>query len=769
MNISKCLRVNYSHHLNRKLYLEAPYYLFRSRVQISKGGIITQHINNINTKGEKVHKGENNYTNKCNNDGLNEGPYKHEEKGSRRRPVFTDRKVNNALNETIRVFRDLDTAYHFVKLQPKVSSTPLVSRIFWLKFANHTRDKLDLLEAWNQATTLPMSVEDAESDWVSSVQDQFVSRLCQALPEYDYDQLANITYSLGLLNNRLEHLNTLTSMVDSNLAKKMKEKLKKTDVTEEDIDQSLRIAFIWLRRGMETPHSHKSQLSGLHNRALIEILYSTHLSALTPAQTVFLLFLAGVQRELPDCRADMDPGQGFSLPNPLSEKLSCVLPLLSHREVGVVCHSLHQAHVYIETHHSAVRQAALHCLLNFPESDIVRDQFTLTGVTKFMRKRGSENTKHVVAIMEKFKPHLYSLNTYTKLRLLQFIIPGKPSPEYSREFTSKLCKSMVGQLNQMRLKDLEQFTFCLYFLNHRSINRVISKEIGESMLKCDWANVRSGKSFVFLVTFLARVGRFEEESINQIIEKANSCKMKNLHTDSGLAEAIQFLFQLNIPWVRKAKTTYIINFIQRNRFVCRNSLAHVLELDCIRELYDLNCERLDPDLRKTLTEFLHSLPEYQYSYQVTEDGRIESSWFKDENRSLVQRDLSVILGGADHVWCGHPFPHSTSPVLIYALDKEGQPVTIPTDFCCFTSDSIISRALDKDYVWTAVIVPSKGMMDWRGNQFGPVNYKVEHLKKLGYKIRVVFWVDYLGALKAKRNLAFLRKLLKVNTSKKKIQ
>jgi len=743
MNILKCLKV-------RNKYLEASS-SFQFRVMRSKVPTITQlmHVNTnaIKTKEEQVQgKVTDLQQDDC-------------QTGFKRRPIFTNRKVHNALNQTINVFRDLDTTYHFVKLQPKVSSSPLVSRIFWLKFANHTRDKLDLLEAWNQATTLPTCTDDnTDSDWVSSVQDQFVSRLCQALLEYDYDQLGNITHSLGLLNNRLEHLNTLTSMVDSNLTTRMKEKFKSTNVTEEDIDQSLRIAYIWLRRGMETPH--RSQLTGLHNRALVEILFSTHLPDLTPAQTVFLLFLAGVQRELPDCRAAMDTGQGVSLPSTLYEKLSSVLPLLSHREVGVVCHSLHQAHVYIETHHSAVRQAALHCLLNFPESDIVRDQFTLTGVTKFMRKRGSENTRHVVTIMEKYKPHLHKLNTYTKLRMLQFILPGKPSPENSREFISELCESMVGHLNQMRLKDLEQFTFCLYFLNHKNINRRISKEIGESMLKCDWANVRSGKSFVFLVTFLARMGRFEVDSINQILEKANRCKMNNLHKDSGLAEAIQFLFQLNIPWVRKAKTTYIINFIQRNRFVCRNSLAHVLELDCIRELYNLKCEKLDPDLRKTLTEFLHSLPEYQHSYQETRDGRIESSWFKDDNRSLVQRDLSTILGGDDHVWCGHPFPHSTTPVLIFAQNKQGQPVTIPTDFCCFTSDSIISRVLDQDHIWTAVVVPSKGMMDWKGNQFGPVDYKLEHLKMLGYRTRVVFWVDYLGSLKARRNLSFLRKLLK---------
>lgn len=232
------------------------------------------------------------------------------------------------------------------------------------------------------------------------------------------------------------------------------------------------------------------------------------------------------------------------------------------------------------------------------------------------------------------------------------------------------------------------------------------------MLLCDWADVRSGRSFVFLVTFLARLGRFEVDSINQIMSKANKCKMKKLHTDSGLASAIEFLFELNIPWVRDVKTTYIIKFIQRNRFLCRISMTRPRAL------------------------------------------------------SNVQHDLSLILGGPDRVWCGHPFPHSTSSVLIFAQDHEGQPISITSSFCCYTSHSIISRVPDMDLLWTAVVVPSKGMMDWHGNHFGPVAYKLEQLVMLGYRTQVVNWVEYFRALKERNNLKFLRNLLIVKQNKK---
>eukprot|EP00092_Neocalanus_flemingeri_P030050 GFUD01032626.1.p1 GENE.GFUD01032626.1~~GFUD01032626.1.p1 ORF type:complete len:825 (+),score=217.37 GFUD01032626.1:35-2509(+) len=803
MNILKCLRGDLKclTNMNRKLvFLEAKRHFKQSSYYPSYTSAIISQLIKLNTKSIKQTKSES--TEQLNTDENSKRHVKNSQviledsadklaadetkMNYKRKPIFSNRKIHNGLNQTISVLRDNDSSYQFLKLQPPFSSSPEVSRIFWFKFATHTRDKLDLLEAWNLATTLSPSSEQNTSntsDWESCVQDQFVSRLCQALPEYNYGQLADITYNLGLLNHRLDQLNLLTSLVDSNLTNRMKEKLRTDKVAEEDIDQCLKVSFIWLRRGMET-HSHPvrsdnnkdstiraeppvSKLKGLHNTAMLEILLSDHLFLLTPSQLVFCLFLAGVHRELPGCRADNNPGQGFPLPPNLYTKLSSALPLLTQREVGVVCHSLHQAHLYLETEHSTVRQAALNCLLEFPDSHIVRDQFTVSGVAKFMKKRGSENTRQVIAIMKKYKPHLYSLNSYTKLRLLQFILPGKPSPEDSKEFMSDLCQSMSGQMSQMRLKDLEQFTFCLFFLNHKDLSDNISAEIAQAMLLCDWADVRSGRSFVFLITHLARLGRWEVESMSQIIREANKCKMKKLHTDSGLASAIEFLFGLNIPWVREVNTTYIIKFIQRNRFLCRNSLFQVLELDCIRELHGLsNCERLNPQLRKTLTAFFHSLPEYKcynnVSSAMTPGGKIVSTNFNDQTKSFVQRDLATILGGSDRVWCGHPFPHSTSSVLIFAQDQEGRPVQIPPRFNCYTSHSIISRVPDLDLSWTAVVVPSKGLMDWQGNQFGPVRYKLEDLATLGYRTKVVNWVEYFRALKERNNLNFLRNVLNIN-------
>ena len=48
-----------------------------------------------------------------------------------------------------------------------------------------------------------------------------------------------------------------------------------------------------------------------------------------------------------------------------------------------------------------------------------------------------------------------------------------------------------------------------------------------------------------------------------------------------------------------------------------------------------------------------------------------------------------------------------------------------------------------------MVVPSKQLMVWRGNQFGPGVYKVKNLNVLGYNTNVIDWVEYYRALKGK--------------------
>ena len=100
-------------------------------------------------------------------------------------------------------------------------------------------------------------------------------------------------------------------------------------------------------------------------------------------------------------------------------------------------------------------------------------EFTLTEVAKLMKKRVTVNTSYVLSVIKKYKPHLHSLNSDTKIRLHYL------------------------------------FSFCLFLLNNNyTDDSVAIHHIAQAMMKWNFENAWSGRLFVFLV------GRVEADSMN---------------------------------------------------------------------------------------------------------------------------------------------------------------------------------------------------------------------------------------------------------------
>ena len=698
-----------------------------------------------------------------------------ESSSNKRQSLVMRRKLHEGLNKTLNIFRDLDPKYSFLKISPPVPNIDVkqISSSFWLKFASHTQDRLDLLEAWHlmaSQSRLEEEEGEGESGLVRGFQEeQIILKIIRHFPDYSYHQLSQLTFNLEVLRSRPQLKKQFTRSLHFHLTRKMKEIIMREDCRPEEISQCLAVSFVLLRADIEyniepATGRREHRLRGGHNSALLELLLSHHLASLSPTQLVYSLFLAAVQKEYPGCgyRAE---GQGFPLPARLYDKLSSVMGELSPHEVGVVCHSLHQVHFHLQTKHSAVRQAALNCLLTFPDSFILKDQFVVGSIAKFLLKRGSENHQHVVRVMEKYRPHLHSMDAMNSIRLLQFILPGKLSANQSRPFIEALCQSLENRLVEMRLKDLEKLAFGLFFLNHEDVNRNMRGKLAQAMLKCNWSDVKSGKSFVFIVNFLAKMGEFEIDSINKIVSEANKNKhnMTNLSTDLGLAKAIGFLFELNIPFVREVNTKYVLKFVQGNRVLCRNSLFCLLELDCLRELYRVDCQPLDGELRAALTEFFHSQPEWEFlssSEEYMDDhGQISPGTFNEQTKGFIHRDLVNILGDERFLWSAHPFPHSSSSIILIRKDKRGKFKMFPNTFQTFSQNGLESVEEEEDE-FTAILVPSKSQTDFKGIAYGPLKMKIEHLKLLGYKPLVIFWPVYYKMFKERKNLNYLRNIIK---------
>ena len=466
---------------------------------------------------------------------------------------------------------------------PSVAESP-VSPHFWLSFASLTKDKQDVLEAWKLAS----SSQDA------SLQQEVISRLHKNLPNYSYSELASITYNLSLLRHAPDQLAELTSLLDHHLTERMREMMVKPGM--EQIEECLRVAFMWLRMMMQL-RGGMGPLGG-HNRALLNLLLTHHLHQLGPRHLVVALVVAGVHRTVPfrTKSSALTNDTGSPLPASLARALATSLPVLDHREVGVVCHALHRCGLYLETGHTEVRKLLLGSLISFPDSSVLRHEFAVGSIAKFLKRRGSESHSAVVATIAKYQPHLRHINIFTRIRLLQFVTTGFCAPEETLAFVEEFCAASKPELASMRIKDLEKMAFCLYYLNHEQVNAEYAPLIADAVQKCSWDGVKASLSFVYLTSLLAKLGcKGMEESMSRVLEAANSIEsMENLDTDKGLVDAVQFLIQLNIPAHQQVSMQG--SMVKKNRARIRNSLLQLLDIDSIREIQELKVTPLRYEL-----------------------------------------------------------------------------------------------------------------------------------------------------------------------------
>ena len=83
----------------------------------------------------------------------------------------------------------------------------------------------------------------------------------------------------------------------------------------------------------------------------------------------------------------------------------------------------------------------------------------------------------------------------------------------------------------------------------------------------------------------------------------------------------------------------------------------------------------------------------------------------------------------------------------------------PNTFQTFSQNGLESVEEEEDE-FTAILVPSKSQTDFKGIAYGPLKMKIEHLKLLGYKPLVIFWPVYYKMFKERKNLNYLRNIIK---------
>ena len=190
--------------------------------------------------------------------------------------------------------------------------------------------------------------------------------------------------------------------------------------------------------------------------------------------------------------SELNQGQGFSC-YPLY-RTSCPLPSLSWpTEIQGWCTTPSSTTRHISTWRLRRAQCRQTGWAHFPWVTLYWDQSLLwwLGCPRSWR-RGAVRTTAMCTL---------PLNSATKLRLLQFILLGKPLPEGSREFMTELCQSM------------------------------------------NWP-VRSEETEGSWPVHLLHLLPHQQGAQWQIIGTANKCIMKNIHTSSVLSSCFNWTFLL---------------------------------------------------------------------------------------------------------------------------------------------------------------------------------------------------------------------------------
>jgi hypothetical protein len=279
--------------------------------------------------------------------------------------------------------------------------------------------------------------------------------------------------------------------------------------------------------------------------------------------------------------------------------------------------------------------------------------------------------------------------------------------------------------------------------------------------RCDWADVRSGRSFVSLVTLLAQSGVYDLQSIDLILDEADKCDFDDLTTDRGLANAIDFLFRLNIPFVRDVGNShsYVVKFIERNRALCLRSLLQVLELDTLRQIYRLPVSHsLAAAKQRRLSDFFQT-DDNVHGLADMEDasGKICADSAHARALNFLYRDLFQILGGEARVKLAYPLPYSNYRCLVFRLDTDGQPMKLDS------SDNFSGLACRGEAdSWRLVLLPKRGEVGKDGRLLGQVKRQLVELRELGYSPIILNWSQYCTALKQKKNLSFLRRTINIH-------
>ena len=313
----------------------------------------------------------------------------------------------------------------------------------------------------------------------------------------------------------------------------------------------------------------------------------------------------------------------------------------------------------------------------------------------------------------------------------------------------------------MRLKDLEQLTFALLYLNVN--DKATFAKIMSAKGRCSWSNTKSGRSLIFLTAYLAHANTFDVANIEGIMTEVNACDFSNLETLEGLGIANKFLFRLNVPLFTDVDETFTERFVKRNKRLIEQALVYILEIDfaCFINRITLSTPLL-PHIRQELFEFSRKL---NAERSLPQDYKSSKVTYQQTQVFQLYTDLQRLLAGSRQYSAHIDFalPISTTPqVIVRNKERIGDQEEIFTE-CGNTNgsnDSMWQSYLrQNENAKLVFLVPKKSEIGNCDEIYGRIRVERNYMERLGMNVVVVNGLDYVRKSRNKESVNYLRDIL----------
>ena len=307
------------------------------------------------------------------------------------------------------------------------------------------------------------------------------------------------------------------------------------------------LAYIWLRVGVHLVKISSTTLGIRHwneqSKFLLKFIsyYIARqdiktLGNLDPQEFLFCMVVVGLHRRL--------PGMTYQGNDINSTNMSIVLPTIindvalscykhiSRTEVGLLSQSLNMANLIPG---EELKNQMLHTLLTIEDMEIPREGHTMKHLLQTLGKCES-NQDIGTKVMHKYTPYLEQMEIYTKIRLGAVI--ARHCPDTSDFFVEPFILSLLNDLEQCRMKDLNSISRCLVDLKWPgSRNESFCEELMKAAVRRiqHATHTNDGRHFISFVFKMSCLSYYSESVLNELIEKTNhSEKLKASRTEKEI-------------------------------------------------------------------------------------------------------------------------------------------------------------------------------------------------------------------------------------------